>query len=77
MCTHMRIPNVFRLNESDSSRFCARAVMQEFRKSNQQAFVVTLLERQLLIEEGHKCRAVQKSLSCSSCKMWRRGGCEL
>ena len=68
-----RIPNVFRLTESDSSRYCARAVMQEFRKSNQQAFVVTLLERQLLIEEGHKCRAVQKR-NKKKCMQLRREG---
>jgi hypothetical protein len=72
-----RIPNVFRLNESDSSRFCARAVMQEFRRgclsSNQQGFIVTLLERQLLIEEGHKCKAVQKR-NKKKCTQLRREG---
>lgn len=67
-----RIPNVFRLNTSESSRFCARAVMQEFRRNTHQAFAVTLLERQLLIEEGHKCKAVQKNNK--SCMQLRREG---
>jgi hypothetical protein len=71
-----RIPNVFRLNDSDSSRFCARAVMQELRRScvsNRQSFSATLLERQILIDEGHKCRAVQKK-NKKPCMQLRREG---
>jgi hypothetical protein len=69
----IRIPNVFRLNESDSSRFCARAVMQEFRRNNRQSFSATLLERQMLIEAGHKCKAVQKKGN-KACMQLRREG---